>query len=193
LTRRGVDTEPVEHSLGQFIKDDVIRYLDTDNVDTRRAAALCCAQVMGSDPVLGQGSNNAVKLVNEVLGKLLTAAIADPGSVPFPFNLQQELTGRGGCRRKYSTSDTGKLQLPLRSTSSTSRERQISFHRTQRRSLSYTRDCHQDYWQIGDHQSCLCDAVAEKDFDSAFDGTRILHLQVAMPPFDGLPFRKGLT
>lgn len=77
----GVKVEPpVEHSLSEFIRDDVVRYLESDNVDIRRAAALCCCQVLAEDPVVKQTSNHAIRLVNEVLEKLLTVAIADPGS-----------------------------------------------------------------------------------------------------------------
>lgn len=44
-----------------------------------------CA-VLASDPVVSQTSNNAIRLVNEVLEKLLTLAIADPGSSELPFS-----------------------------------------------------------------------------------------------------------
>ena len=77
-----------EHSLGEFVRDHVARYVDDDNPDIRRAAALSCCSILAHDPVVGQTSNNAIRLVNEVLEKLLTLAIADPGaSRPLPLSL----------------------------------------------------------------------------------------------------------
>lgn len=68
-----------EHSLGEFVRDRVIRYVEDDNSEIRRAASLSSCAVLASDPVVSQTSNNAIRLVNEVLEKLLTLAIADPG------------------------------------------------------------------------------------------------------------------
>ncbi|KAK4703758.1 serine/threonine-protein kinase mTOR, partial [Phenoliferia sp. Uapishka_3] len=75
---RTLASEPVDHSLSEFIRDCVVRYVENDNPDIRRAAALCCCAVLANDPVVSQTSNHAIKLVNEVLEKLLTLAIADP-------------------------------------------------------------------------------------------------------------------
>lgn len=76
-----------EQSLGEFVRDHVARYVDDDNPDIRRAAALSCCLVLAHDPVVAQTSNNAIRLVNEVLEKLLTLAIADPGA-PFSHPIQ---------------------------------------------------------------------------------------------------------
>ena len=79
-----------EHSLGEFIRDRVVRYVEDDNAEIRRAAALSSCAVLANDPVVGQTSNNAIRLVNEILEKLLTLAIADPGTIPLlaaPFCL----------------------------------------------------------------------------------------------------------
>ncbi|BGP15830.1 hypothetical protein JCM10213_005686 [Rhodosporidiobolus nylandii] len=67
-----------EHSLGEFVRDHVAPYTEDDNPEIRRAAALSCCSVLANDPVVAQTSNNAIRLVNEVLEKLLTLAIADP-------------------------------------------------------------------------------------------------------------------
>lgn len=67
-----------EHSLGEFIRDHVARYVEDENPDIRRAAAISCCSVLATDPVVGQTSNHAIRLVNEVLERLLTLAIADP-------------------------------------------------------------------------------------------------------------------
>lgn len=72
-------TESVEHSLSEFIRDHVVRFVEDDKPEIRRAAALSCCQVLANDPVVTQTSNHAIKLVNGVLEKLLTLAIADPG------------------------------------------------------------------------------------------------------------------
>ncbi|SCZ93158.1 BZ3500_MvSof-1268-A1-R1_Chr6-2g08497 [Microbotryum saponariae] len=75
----GMMPEPVvEQSLGEFVRDHVIHYVEDDNPDIRRAAALSCCQVLSNDPIVTQASNHAIKLMNEVLEKLLTLAIADP-------------------------------------------------------------------------------------------------------------------
>ncbi|KAM0787611.1 hypothetical protein ACM66B_003678 [Microbotryomycetes sp. NB124-2] len=70
--------ETAELSLSEFIREHVIRFVEDDNPDVRRAATLSCCQVLSNDPVVTQTSNHAIKLVNEVLEKLLTLAIADP-------------------------------------------------------------------------------------------------------------------
>ncbi|GJN89148.1 hypothetical protein Rhopal_002122-T1 [Rhodotorula paludigena] len=67
-----------EHSLGEFIRDHVVRYVEDDNPEIRSSAALSCCSVLANDPVVSHTSNNAIRLVNEVLEKLLTLAIADP-------------------------------------------------------------------------------------------------------------------
>ena len=72
--------------MGEFVRDRVIRYVEDDNAEIRRAAALSSCAVLASDPVVSQTSNNAIRLVNEVLEKLLTLAIADPGSSELLFS-----------------------------------------------------------------------------------------------------------
>ncbi|POY71739.1 putative Non-specific serine/threonine protein kinase [Rhodotorula taiwanensis] len=67
-----------EHSLGEFVRDHVARYVEDENPDIRRAAAVSCCSVLANDPVVSQTSNHAIRLVNEVLERLLTLAIADP-------------------------------------------------------------------------------------------------------------------
>ncbi|KAI5480415.1 FKBP12-rapamycin complex-associated protein [Pseudohyphozyma bogoriensis] len=72
------DEDPPEHSLSEFLRDDVIQYVESDNPDIRRAAALCCCQVLAADPIIKQSSAHGMKLINDVLDKLLTVGIADP-------------------------------------------------------------------------------------------------------------------
>lgn len=72
-----------EHSISEFIRSYVVGYVEDDNPDVRRAAALSCCQVLAYDPVVTWTSHRAIRLVNEVLEKLLTLAIADPGMLSF--------------------------------------------------------------------------------------------------------------
>lgn len=72
------EEQPPLHSLAEFVRDHAVRYVEAENPAVRRAAALACCDVLQADPVLKQTSAHAIKLVNEVLEKLLTLAIADP-------------------------------------------------------------------------------------------------------------------
>ena len=71
------------HILNEFVRDCVVRYLDQDNNGVREAAALTCCQLFARDPILDQTSNHAILVVNEVLEKLLTVGVADPGMRKF--------------------------------------------------------------------------------------------------------------
>lgn len=66
------------HRLNEFVRDVVIRYTDDESPDVRQAAATSCAQVLARDPIIHQNSSYAVKLVSDVLTKLLAVVIADP-------------------------------------------------------------------------------------------------------------------
>lgn len=66
------------HRLNEFVRDIVIRYADDESPDVRQAATTCCAQVLARDPIIHQNSSYAVKLVSDVLTKLLAVVIADP-------------------------------------------------------------------------------------------------------------------
>jgi FKBP12-rapamycin complex-associated protein len=66
------------HILSEFVRNCVVDYLEDDSPEIRLAAAETCCRVFARDPVVHQTSQHAVKLVGEVLEKLLTVAIADP-------------------------------------------------------------------------------------------------------------------
>lgn len=70
-----------DYSLCEFVRDTVVKYLEDDHAEIRRAASLTCCQIIAADPIISQTSNHAIQLVNEVLEKLLTLAIADPGTI----------------------------------------------------------------------------------------------------------------
>lgn len=66
------------HVLNEFVRDCVISYLEDDNAEVRKSAALTSCQLFVRDPIVFQTSNHAIRLVGEVLEKLLTVGIADP-------------------------------------------------------------------------------------------------------------------
>ena len=72
-----------DHVLNEFVRDCVVRYLETDIVEVRKAAALTCCQLFARDKILEQTSQHAIQVVNEVLERLLTVGVADPGKLAF--------------------------------------------------------------------------------------------------------------
>ncbi|RPB03684.1 FAT-domain-containing protein [Choiromyces venosus 120613-1] len=66
------------HILNEFVRDIAMKYVEDDNTEVRKAAALTCCQLFVRDPICFQTSNHAIQVVGEVMEKLLTVAIADP-------------------------------------------------------------------------------------------------------------------
>lgn len=66
------------HVLNEFVRDVTMKYVEDDNTEVRKAAALTCCQLFVRDPICYQTSNHAIQVVGEVMEKLLTVAIADP-------------------------------------------------------------------------------------------------------------------
>ncbi|KIY73583.1 atypical/PIKK/FRAP protein kinase [Cylindrobasidium torrendii FP15055 ss-10] len=66
--------------LNEFVQTNAMPYLEDDNSNVRRAAALTCCRLFQRDPITWQTSSHATEIVNNVLDKLLTAGIADPDS-----------------------------------------------------------------------------------------------------------------
>ncbi|KAI9736363.1 MAG: phosphatidylinositol kinase- protein kinase tor1 [Cirrosporium novae-zelandiae] len=66
------------HILNEFVRDVAIKYVDNDNPEIRKAAALTSCQIFIRDPIVHQTSYNAVKVVREVIEKLLAQCLADP-------------------------------------------------------------------------------------------------------------------
>ncbi|KAI8371602.1 armadillo-type protein [Radiomyces spectabilis] len=66
------------HVLNEFVRDCIVNYLDDDLPEIRKAAAVTCCQLFIRDPICNQTSAHAIKVVGEVLEKLLTVGIADP-------------------------------------------------------------------------------------------------------------------
>lgn len=64
--------------LNEFVRDVMINYVDDDNPEVRKAAALSSCQLFIKDPIVYQTSNHAIQVVSQVLEKLLTVGITDP-------------------------------------------------------------------------------------------------------------------
>ncbi|KAI9091315.1 armadillo-type protein [Phlyctochytrium arcticum] len=69
------------YMLHELIRDCAVSYLEDDNIDIRKAAALTCCHLLARDPVCYQTSNHAMQVVSEVLEKLLTVGITDPDAL----------------------------------------------------------------------------------------------------------------
>ncbi|KAI6250061.1 Serine/threonine-protein kinase tor2 [Erysiphe necator] len=64
--------------LNEFVRDVAIKYVEDENPEIRKAAALTCCQLYVRDPVLNQTSYHAIRVVSDVIEKLLTVGVADP-------------------------------------------------------------------------------------------------------------------
>jgi FKBP12-rapamycin complex-associated protein len=68
------------HILSEFVRCCALPYLEDDNPEVRKAAALTCCRLFAKDPIIHQTSGHALEIINDVIDKLLIVAIADPGS-----------------------------------------------------------------------------------------------------------------
>ena len=64
--------------LNEFVRDVALQYTDNSNPLIRKAAALTCCQLYVQDAIVQQASYHAIKVVGDVIGKLLNVAVADP-------------------------------------------------------------------------------------------------------------------
>jgi serine/threonine-protein kinase mTOR len=65
------------HILNEFVRDVAIRYLEADNPQIRKAAALTCCQLFVRDPIVHQISHHAIQVVGDVIKKLLEVGVGD--------------------------------------------------------------------------------------------------------------------
>lgn len=65
--------------MNEFVHDVAIHYVDDDNPEIRKAAALTCCQLFVRDPIVHQVSAHAIQVVSDVIERLLTVGVADPG------------------------------------------------------------------------------------------------------------------
>lgn len=68
------------HVLNEFVRDCALPYLEEDQAEVRRAAAETCCRLFVRDPIVYQASNHSIEIIGDVIDKLLTVGIADPGS-----------------------------------------------------------------------------------------------------------------
>lgn len=85
------------HMLNELNRECAVVYLEDDLPEIRKAAAVTCCQLLVRDPVCYQTSDNAMSIVGEVLEKLLTVGITDPGNcisfLHFLINLVMDFLG----------------------------------------------------------------------------------------------------
>jgi FKBP12-rapamycin complex-associated protein len=72
-------TSPLGHVLNEFVRNCALPYLEEESSEVRQAAALTCCRLFDKDPICYQASNHSIEIVGDVLDKLLTVGIADPG------------------------------------------------------------------------------------------------------------------
>lgn len=63
------------------MRNCTLPYLEDDHAEVRKAAAVTCAHLFVQDPICYQTSMHAIEVVNDVLDKLMTVGIADPGKM----------------------------------------------------------------------------------------------------------------
>ena len=67
-----------ETALNEFVRDVAMQYTDNSSPQIRKAAALTCCQLYVKDPIVSQTSFHAIRVVSDVLSKLLNVGVADP-------------------------------------------------------------------------------------------------------------------
>eukprot|EP01132_Coremiostelium_polycephalum_P005602 gene5602-6970_t len=67
-----------KHNLLEFVRECVVNYLDDDNIEIRREAAITCSQLMVKPGEPAPTRGHSAVIVGEVLEKLLVVGIADP-------------------------------------------------------------------------------------------------------------------
>ena len=65
------------HGLNEFVRDVAMRYTDSNNPNIRKASAITCCQLFVQDPIIYQTSFHAIRVVGDVITKLLELGVAD--------------------------------------------------------------------------------------------------------------------
>ncbi|KAI0330958.1 FAT-domain-containing protein [Cubamyces sp. BRFM 1775] len=65
------------HILNEFVHDCALQYMDSDDTEVRRAAAVTCCRLFVRDSMSYQASNHSIEIISDVIDRLLTVAIAD--------------------------------------------------------------------------------------------------------------------
>ncbi len=88
---------PAGHVLNEFVQSAALPYLESDDVGIRRQAASTCSRLFVRDPICHRTSPHAIEIVGDVLDKLLTVGVADPGKsgqVVWTNTVLNSLSGR---------------------------------------------------------------------------------------------------
>lgn len=65
------------HILNEFVRDVALQFVDSNSPVIRKASALTCCQLYIRDPIIHQTSHHAIRVVAEVIERLLTVGVAD--------------------------------------------------------------------------------------------------------------------
>ena len=65
------------HGLNEFVRDVAMRFTDSNNPKVRKASALTCCQLFVHDPIIYQTSFHAIRVVGDVIERLLALGVAD--------------------------------------------------------------------------------------------------------------------
>lgn len=155
------------HVLNEFVHDCALPYLDQDHPDVRRAAALTCCRLFVRDPICYQASNHSIEIISDVIDKLLTVAIADPGTSSRSCVVVHVFTS--AVRRWHPTHCPLLVTRTLRQASCSSGECEIVVHCGQRRGLRESGHGSCARGAFGNAQSRIRYAVVTQDLDSALD------------------------
>jgi serine/threonine-protein kinase mTOR len=68
-----------DQPLNEFVKEFILKYLQDEDPRIRLVATESICKIFCNDPVVYQVNGNSIKLVREVLEKLLEVGIGDPG------------------------------------------------------------------------------------------------------------------
>ncbi|KAN0060802.1 phosphatidylinositol kinase-related protein kinase tor1 [Thecaphora frezii] len=68
------------HILNKFVRNCTLPYLENDHAAVQKMATKTCMDLFVNDPICYQTSMHAIKVVNNVLDKLMTVGIANPNS-----------------------------------------------------------------------------------------------------------------
>lgn len=66
--------------MTDLVQYGVLPYLDDDDRAIRLNATLATCTLFMTDPIAHHTSNHSIAVITEVLDKLITVALADPGS-----------------------------------------------------------------------------------------------------------------
>ena len=112
------------------MRNCALPYLEEESPEVRQAAALTCCKLFDRDPICYQASNHSIEIVSDVLDKLLTVGIADPGAIGMTSDPSGSLTFPR--RAQDSSGHLIDLTREIRQALGPSRKRPVVVHRIER-------------------------------------------------------------